>query len=83
MTITLNDPFTLPCGVILPNRIAKAAMTEGLSDKKLQATDRLANLYRTWSEGGAGLLITGNVMIDQRVLERAGNVAIYRRRRQS
>ena len=76
MTITLNDPFTLPCGVILPNRIAKAAMTEGLSDKKLQATDRLANLYRTWSEGGAGLLITGNVMIDQRVLERAGNVAI-------
>ncbi|MDO9180379.1 MAG: NADH:flavin oxidoreductase/NADH oxidase family protein [Agitococcus sp.] len=76
MTIILNDPFTLPCGVVLPNRLAKAAMTEGLSDKKLQATDRLANLYRTWSEGGAGLLITGNVMIDQRVLERAGNVAI-------
>jgi 2,4-dienoyl-CoA reductase-like NADH-dependent reductase (Old Yellow Enzyme family) len=76
MPVSLNDPFTLPCGVILPNRIAKAAMTEGLSDKNLQATERLANLYRLWSEGGAGLLITGNVMIDQRVLERAGNVAI-------
>ena len=45
MPVSLNDPFTLPCGVILPNRIAKAAMTEGLSDKNLQATERLANLY--------------------------------------
>ena len=25
-------PLTLPCGVTLPNRIAKAAMTEGLAD---------------------------------------------------
>ena len=24
----LGQPFTLPCGVVLPNRLAKAAMTE-------------------------------------------------------
>lgn len=51
-------------------------MTEGLADAQLQATTRHATLYRQWSEGGAGLLLTGNVMIDRYVLERPGNVAI-------
>lgn len=72
----LAQPLKLPCGAVLPNRIAKAAMTEGLSDDQLHATARHETLYRRWSDGGAGLLITGNVMIDHRVLERPGNVAI-------
>ncbi len=72
----LAQPFTLPCGVTLPNRLAKAAMTEGLADARLHATARHATLYRRWAEGGAGLLLTGNVLIDRRVLERPGNVAI-------
>jgi len=76
MTTLLAQPLRLPCGVTLPNRLCKAAMTEGLADPWLRATERHATLYRRWSEGGAGLLITGNVMIDQRVLERPGNVAI-------
>lgn len=69
-------PLALPCGATLPNRLAKAAMTEGVADEHLRATDRHASLYRLWSEGGAGLLITGNVQVDRRVLERPGNVAI-------
>lgn len=76
MSVQLADSFTLPCGVTLPNRLCKAAMTEGLADPWLRATERHVNLYRRWAEGGAGLLITGNVMIDRRVLERPGNVAI-------
>jgi 2,4-dienoyl-CoA reductase-like NADH-dependent reductase (Old Yellow Enzyme family) len=72
----LGTPLELPCGAVLPNRIAKAAMTEGLSSPALRATKRHETLYRRWSEGGAGLLITGNVQIDKRVLERPGNVAI-------
>lgn len=72
----LAQPFTLPCGAVLPNRVCKAAMTEGLADENLNATERHVTLYRRWAEGGAGLLITGNVMIDRRVLERPGNVAI-------
>lgn len=72
----LAQPLELPCGETLPNRIAKAAMTEGLADEHLHATERHARLYGAWSDGGAGLLITGNVMVDRHVLERPGNVAI-------
>jgi 2,4-dienoyl-CoA reductase-like NADH-dependent reductase (Old Yellow Enzyme family) len=72
----LATPLALPCGATLPNRLGKAAMTEGVADEHLRATARHASLYRLWSEGGAGLLITGNVQIDRRVLERPGNVAI-------
>lgn len=76
MTVSLADPIKLPCGAVLKNRIAKAAMTEGLADPLNRATARHAALYRRWAEGGAGLLITGNVMVDRRYLERPGNVAI-------
>jgi 2,4-dienoyl-CoA reductase-like NADH-dependent reductase (Old Yellow Enzyme family) len=74
--IALDSPLSLPCGASLPNRLCKAAMTEGLADERLLATPRLESLYRLWSRGGAGLLITGNVQVDRRVLERPGNVAI-------
>ena len=32
MTDLLARPLELPCGATLPNRLAKAAMTEGLAD---------------------------------------------------
>lgn len=72
----LAQPLKLPCGAVLPNRIAKAAMTEGLADHRLHATRCHETLCRRWPDGGAGLLINGNVMIDHRVLKRPGNVAI-------
>lgn len=72
----LNTPLALPCGATLRNRLCKAAMTEGLADPELRATERHECLYRQWSEGGAALLLTGNVMIDRYVLERPGNVAV-------
>ncbi len=76
MTDPLARPLPLPCGATLPNRLCKAAMTEGVADPLLRATSRHERLYRTWSAGGAGLLLTGNVQIDRTVLERPGNVAI-------
>jgi len=76
MNSVLGRELRLPCGVVLPNRIAKAAMTEGLADAEDRATNALVTLYRRWSLGGAGLLITGNVMVDRRFLERPGNVVI-------
>ena len=76
MSDPLAQPLPLPCGVVLGNRLCKAAMTEGLGDARLRATARLDQLYGAWSDGGASLLVTGNVMIDHRVLERPGNVAI-------
>jgi 2,4-dienoyl-CoA reductase-like NADH-dependent reductase (Old Yellow Enzyme family) len=72
----LARPLVLPCGAVLGNRLAKAAMTEGVADTQLRATPRHETLYRTWSEGGAGLLLTGNVQVDRDDLERPGNVAI-------
>ena len=72
----LSQPLRLPCGATLPNRLAKAAMTEGLADAWLRATPALERLYRTWGEGGSGLLLTGNVQVDRFDLERPANVAI-------
>lgn len=72
----LSEPLRLPCGQVLPNRLAKAAMTEGLGDPQNRATERHVRLYKRWAAGGLGLLLTGNVVIDRRHLERPGNVAI-------
>ena len=51
-------------------------MTEGLADAHNRATDRHVELYRRWANGGSGALLTGNVQVDRRYLERAGNIVI-------
>ncbi|KAK3234010.1 hypothetical protein CYMTET_55723 [Cymbomonas tetramitiformis] len=76
LSTILAEPLKLPCGVVVPNRLVKAALTEGLADEWNRATDELCTLYRGWSEEGCGLLITGNVQVDRNFMERAGNVAI-------
>ncbi len=75
-SVDLQSPLRLPCGVVLPNRILKSAMTEGLADARDRATPAHATLYRRWSEGGTGTIVTGNVMVDRRYLERPGNVVV-------
>jgi 2,4-dienoyl-CoA reductase-like NADH-dependent reductase (Old Yellow Enzyme family) len=74
----LAEPLTLASGERLPNRIAKAAMTEGLADPRGRASDGLVRLYSRWARGGCGLLISGNVLIDRLHLERPGNVIVDR-----
>ena len=76
MAVTINSPLTLASGLALPNRLVKAAMTEGLADAQNQATARHVVLYSRWARGGIGLMLTGNVQIDRRNLERPGNVVI-------
>lgn len=73
---TLSDPLRLPCGLELPNRVIKAAMTEGLAEPGNDPGARLERLYRAWAEGRPGLILTGNVMVDRRSLERARNVVV-------
>ncbi len=70
----ISTEFTLPCGVILKNRLVKSAMTERISNRKFEPTKGHERLYKDWSTTGAGLLITGNVVIDRKHLESAGNV---------
>ncbi|MEQ9586752.1 MAG: NADH:flavin oxidoreductase/NADH oxidase family protein [Parvibaculaceae bacterium] len=76
MPVTINTPLTLQSGLTFPNRLVKAAMTEGLADPRNRVTDAHSTLYRRWAEGRAGGLITGNVQIDRQHLERVGNVVI-------
>jgi hypothetical protein len=68
----IAQPLTLPNGVILKNRIGKAPLTEGLADAMNRATERHVRLYGRWAAGGAAVVVTGNVQIDRRYLERAG-----------
>jgi 2,4-dienoyl-CoA reductase-like NADH-dependent reductase (Old Yellow Enzyme family) len=72
----LTKPLLLPCGARVPNRLAKAAMTEGLATAQGVPTAELERLYGLWSDGGAGVLLTGNIQIDRDHLERPGNVII-------
>ena len=72
----ITDKLNLPCGAQIKNRICKGAMTEGLADEQNRATTKHVNLYDRWSSGGSGILLTGNVQVDHRYLERPGNVVI-------
>ncbi|MDC0494434.1 NADH:flavin oxidoreductase/NADH oxidase family protein [bacterium] len=76
MNQLLSDIVELPCGASLPNRLSKAAMTEGLATGDGVPTAELARLYGLWSDGGAGMLLSGNIMVDKDHLERPGNVVI-------
>ena len=78
MNTVLSRPLKLPCGAELPNRLAKAAMTEGLATPDGLPTPELERLYGIWSDGGAGLLLSGNIQVDADHLERPGNVVIDR-----
>ena len=78
MSNVLARPLTLPCGAVIPNRLAKAAMTEGLATPQGVPTPALDRLYGLWSDGGSGLLLSGNIIVDANHLERPGNVVIDR-----
>ena len=58
----LFQPFTFKNGQTAKNRFFKSAMEEQLA-KHNQPTEQLVRLYDTWAKGGAGVLVTGNVMV--------------------
>ncbi|SPA22255.1 putative FMN oxidoreductase [Cupriavidus taiwanensis] len=70
------DKLILRNGSIVPNRIAKAAMEENLADEEHAPSEALIRLYSAWAAGGAGLLITGNVMVDSRAMTGPGGVVL-------
>lgn len=72
----LEQPLTLPCGAVVRNRMCKAAMTEGLAHPDGTASEELERLYGIWSDGGSGILLSGNIQVDGDHLERPGNVIV-------
>ena len=76
MSHTVFAPITLPNGTTLSNRLAKAAMEENMAVVGHLPGEDIFQLYRTWSAGGTGLLITGNVMVDHRAMTGPGGIAL-------
>jgi 2,4-dienoyl-CoA reductase-like NADH-dependent reductase (Old Yellow Enzyme family) len=72
----IQQPFTLPCGAILSNRFCKSAMSENMADSGGKPSEKIHHLYDRWSHSGAGLIISGNVMIDKRALGEKNNVYV-------
>jgi len=72
----LGRPLTLPNGTVVANRLFKSAMSEGLATWDNRVTPQLVTLYSRWARSGAGVLVTGNVMIDGSALGEPGNVVI-------
>lgn len=58
----LFTPFTFLNSKTAKNRIFKSAMEEQLAQND-QPSEKLVRLYGTWAQGGAGVLVTGNVMV--------------------
>lgn len=73
---TLKQTLALPCGATIPNRFGKSAMSEALGTIDNHVTPALETLYGRWSDGGTGLLITGNIMIDRNHTGEPNNVVL-------
>ena len=76
----LGQSLALPCGVTLPNRFGKSAMSEALGTIDNHVTPKLERLYGRWAQGGTGLVITGNIMIDGRHTGEPNNVVVENER---
>ncbi|KAL2066334.1 hypothetical protein VTL71DRAFT_2405 [Oculimacula yallundae] len=60
----LSEKIELPCGLVLPNRLAKAAMAEVMA-KDHNPGEGFSKAYGEWADGGWGMVITGNVMVSE------------------
>ncbi|CAD5205905.1 unnamed protein product [Bursaphelenchus okinawaensis] len=67
-------------GRVARNRFMKAAMSEYVStfdkedaSKSGHITPVLQNMYEKWGQGGFGVILTGNLQVDPKHLEAAGN----------
>lgn len=70
----LFTPITLPNGTTIKNRFFKSAMSEGMGTRDFQPKKNIATLYKRWAEGGTGLIITGNIMVDPKGTAEPGNI---------
>ena len=70
----LFTPITLPNETTIKNRFFKSAMSEGMGTREFQPKKNIATLYKRWAEGGTGLIITGNIMVDPKRTAEPGNI---------
>lgn len=83
----LAQAIEITAGCTVKNRLFKSAMSEQLADSNNAPTEDLFRLYSIWAEGGTGLLVSGNVMVDRTalgepknvVLDKQSDLALFRR----
>ena len=63
MNDILDSQISLPCRVILKNRICKSALTERIAEGDNLVNQKHLNLYEKWAEGNVGTVLTGNVKL--------------------
>ena len=73
---TIFQPLTLPCGVVLKNRIVKSAMSDSLGDGIGNPTPAQARLYERWALGGVAASIIGEVQGSADFAEKPGNLVL-------
>ncbi|MDQ2638125.1 MAG: NADH:flavin oxidoreductase/NADH oxidase family protein [Actinomycetota bacterium] len=61
---------------MLPNRVAKAAMSEQLATLSGSPTRAHLRLYEKWARSGCGLVITGNVIVDRGAVSEPRQVVV-------
>jgi len=81
MTASVNVPtidaqLELPCGLVLKNRLVKAAMSDSLGDGAGNPTTEQIRLYERWAAGGTALSLIGEVQVDPRYPETPGNIVL-------
>ena len=85
--INVGSPLHLKNSFTSKNRFFKAAMSEQLADARHDPTEGLFKVYKRWAEGGFGVVLTGNVMVDRNhlgepkntVLDHNSNLELFRR----
>ncbi|WP_240628753.1 hypothetical protein [Bacillus salacetis] len=68
--------MTLFSGSNIKNRFFKSAMSQALGTRYHDFSPALVTLYKTWTDGGTGLVVTGIFMIDRNALGESGYVVI-------
>jgi len=72
----LFQPFQLPCGTILKNRMVKSAMSDSLGDGRGNPTHAQLRLYERWATGGVAASIVGEVQGNSDFAEKPGNLVL-------
>lgn len=79
MASVLDSPLRLASGSTIRNRIVKAAMEENMVGLGQVPNRALTSVYHQWSAGGAGLLITSNVMVHDAAVTAPSDIVLDER----
>ena len=87
VTVELSTPLSISPANDIKNRFVKGASQEGLANALNDPTPQLDNLYRSWSEGEVGVIISGTTWVNRGdrtphgdlILDELSDMIAYRR----